>query len=91
MAGAAIGAHDRKLKVVHLLAAKGGGERIVHGRAAGGGNQFHQRAAQQLLSLIASRFVPAAVGITDQTGSIGHQDQALGIVQDLAGEIALAL
>ena len=63
----------------------------MHGRAAGGGNQFHQRAAQQLRLLIASCLVPAPVGVADQTGGVGHQNQALGVVEDLAGEIALAL
>ena len=43
------------------------------------------------MGLLIAHVIPAPVGVTDQTGGVGHQDQALGIVQDLAGEIALAL
>ena len=41
--------------------------------------------------MIESRIVPALVGVADQPGGIRYQDEALGIVENLAGEITLAV
>src|SRR3981081_4269580 len=38
-----------------------------------------------------SETAPPPIGITDDAHGVGYQDQALGVTQDLAGEIPLAL
>ena len=53
-------------------------------------HELFQGPPQQLLLLVA-HVVPAPVGVTDQPGGIRDQDQALRVVQNLAGEVALAL
>ncbi len=55
-----------------------------------GRHQILQRPSQQLLLFVA-HVLPAPVGIADQSGGVGHQDQALGVVQNLSGEIPLPL
>ena len=41
--------------------------------------------------MLVTRFVAPPVCIADQAGSIGDQDEALGVAENLAGEIALAV
>ena len=53
-------------------------------------HQVSSRLPKHLLLLVA-HVLPAAVGITDQARGVGHQDQALRVVQNLAGEVALSL
>ena len=45
----------------------------------------------QQLALFKAESTPAPVGIADHPVGIGDQNQALGVAQNLAGEIALAL
>src|SRR6202012_1982270 len=45
----------------------------------------------QQLRLLKSEPTPAPVGITDDSRRIRHQNQALGVAENLAGEIAFLL
>ena len=62
----------------------------ARGRTIAGSSQLQQGSAQQF-ALLEAGFVPAAVGIADQAGGVGDQDEALGVAENLAGEVALAL
>src|SRR5882762_817556 len=85
-----VAAHDGQVEVVDLVSGERGVQRIDEDPATGGRNQIGQRATHQFPLLVAG-VVPAAVRVADQASGIDHQDQALGIVQDLLGEIAGAL
>src|SRR5581483_2940007 len=88
---AAIGPHDWQLEIVDLLTGESRPESILDRGAASRGNQIDYRVAKQLLMLIATGLIPAPIGIGDQPGRVGYQDQTLGVVEDLAGEVAFTL
>ena len=82
--------HDLQFQIVDLLAIQGALQRLgqsVHKTAF---DQFKQGTPQQF-PLLETGIVPAAIGVTDQTGCVRHQNQALRIAKNLAGEIALAI
>jgi len=64
-------------------------QRIDEDPATGG--RTRSASGQPTSPLLVAGVVPAAVRVADQASGIDHQDQALGIVQDLLGEIAGAL
>ena len=90
MADSAVPAQDLQFKVIHLAS----GQRCAEGLGQNGAprrrHQMFQWQSQQLLLFVA-HVLPAPVRVADQSGGVGHQDQALGVVQNLAGEVALAL
>ena len=90
MSDPSIPAQDLEFEIVHLTAGQGGAEGIGQIATSSRCHQIFQRAAQQLLLLVA-HVIPAAVGIADQSGSVRHQNQALCVVKNLSGEVALAL
>ena len=47
--------------------------------------------SQQFLLKIAARFIPAPIAVADQAGRVGDQDQALRVIENFAGKVALAL
>ena len=55
-----------------------------------GRGQFEQGTSEQI-ALLKSGVVPAAVGIADQAGGVGHQNQALRVAENFGGKIALAV
>ena len=86
----AVASHQRHIEVIHLLPASHGGQRVTQRRAARRSTQIGQRMSENL-GLLKTQSAPAPVGITDHAIGIGHQNQALGVTQNLAGEIALFL
>ena len=89
-AGVAVTAHDLQLEVVDLAAAKNGLQRICQGPHVPRRSQFQQRAPEKFALLEAS-FIPAAVGVADQTGGVCDKNQALSIAKNFSREIAFAL
>ena len=90
LADPAIAAQDLQIEVVDVVSGERGVEGVgEHGRR-GGRDEIGERTANQLPLLVAG-VVPAAVGIADESGRVDDQNQALRVVQDLLGEIALAL
>ena len=41
--------------------------------------------------MLVSQNLPAAIGVTDQTGCVGDQNQALSVAENFSGEITLTL
>ena len=83
--------HDGQLQVIYLLSCQGRFQSGGQGTATGWRYQFGERLAQDLLRVVSTAFIPAAVGICDLAGGISNQNDALGIVDDLGVEITLAL
>src|SRR5208282_5201308 len=73
-----------------LLAAGHGGQRFPERGAARWSAHPGKRKPQNLV-LLKAETAPAPVGITDHPVGVGDQNQALGMTEDFAGEIALFL
>src|SRR5438270_2004916 len=87
----AIAAGDHQLQIVRLQAMQAGVEGFRKYFFVRSRDNPVQPISDQVILVKAARFIRALVGIADQTGSIRHHDQGLCVVEDLAGEIALAL
>ena len=85
-----VSAQDLQFEIVHLASGQRCAQGLGENGAPGRRHQIFQRQAQQLLLFVA-HVLPAPVGIADQSGCVRHQDQALRVVQNLSGEVALAL
>src|SRR4029077_19468918 len=86
----AVAAHARQIEVIDLLAAGHGCQRFTERGAARGGAQVGKGMPQDLV-LLKAKTAPAPVGITDYAVDVSYQNQALGMAEDLAGEITLLL
>src|SRR2546430_8673395 len=78
------------LKVIYLTTGKHRRIRVAKCFCAGCRDQRLKWLAENAC-LFVSHDLPAAVRITHQARSIGNQDKALGVAQNIAGEIALSL
>src|SRR5882672_357497 len=78
------------LEVIDLLAASDRSESVAQCQLAGGSGEFRKGMSEEL-ALLESEAAPTAVGIADHAHGVRDQDQALGVAQDLAGEITLTL
>src|ERR1700691_2408809 len=83
LAGMTIAAHDLQFQIVDLHAAQSRLQRIGQRTDVAGSSQFQQRTPQQF-ALLESGLVPAPVGIADQAGSIGDQDESLRVAENLS-------
>src|SRR6266700_1251952 len=87
----AIAARDHQLQVVRLHAVqtrfKCLGENLLVGRR----DDSIQAVSHQFVLLKSSGLITALVRIADQAGGVRHHDHSLGVVQDLAGKVALTL
>ena len=73
-----------------MLATGDRSQRIAQWGLTCGSGQLGKRTSQEV-ALFEAESGPASIGIADDALGIGDQDQALGVTQDLAGEVALAL
>ena len=89
LSGGAAATEERDFQIIERGALQGALERFGKERPARGRDEFHQRLTQQILFAVAG-LEAAAVGVTDQTGGIEHQDHALRVIQNVLVEIALA-
>src|SRR5205823_6882210 len=87
---APVGAQNLQLEIIHWLAGKNSGIRVAKRVVAHIRNQRLDRLSENRLLLI-SHNLPAAIGITYATAGVRHKNEALRVVQDLAGEVALSL
>ena len=90
LAAGAVAANQRQIEVIDLLAAGHGGQRFAERGAPRGGAQVGQGMPEDLV-LLKAKTAPAPVGITDHAVDVSHQNQALGMAEDFAGEITLFL
>ena len=90
LAADSIAANQGHVEVIDLLSAGHGRQSVAERGAAGGDTQVGQGMTDDLV-LLKAETAPAPVGITDDSVGVGDQDQALGVTQDFAGEIALFL
>ena len=78
------------VQIVDLIPRHGCIESVFENLAARRRDQILKRFPEQLPLLI-THVIPTPVAIAHQAGGINHQDQALGIVENLAGEVAFTL
>src|SRR4051794_34855944 len=78
------------LKVIYLTAGEHRRIRVAKSFCAGRRDQRLKWLAKNA-RLFVSHDLPAAVRITHQSRSIGNQNKALGVAQNVAGEITLSL
>src|SRR5208337_481460 len=90
LGAAAVAANQGQIEVIDLLPAGHGGQRFAQRGAACRSAEIGQGVRQDLV-LLKAETAPAPVGITDDAIGVGDQNQALGMVEDFAGEIALFL
>ena len=76
-----------QVEIVDGMSGEGGIQGVGQNRTANGRHELGQGTAHQL-ALLVTGVIPAAVGVSDQAGSIDHQNQTLGIVQNLFGKIS---
>ncbi len=86
----AIATHDLQFQIIHLSAAHSGLECIRQRTDVAGSSQFQEGTAKEF-AMFEPGFEPAPIGVADESGSIGDQDEALRVAKNLAGEIALAV
>src|SRR5580698_6102676 len=88
--GNASAADNGQFEIIDGLPAEGDLQGIRQRANVTRASQFKQRTAEQF-PLFEAGVKPAAIGVTDQTGGVGNQNQALGIAENFGGEIALAM
>src|SRR5260370_41491634 len=90
MPGRAVPPAEGELQVVHLHSIRSClqcGFEILPPRRA---HPFHQAMSKELLFAV-SHLERTRIRVTDQSGSIEHENHALRVIQDFLVEIALAL
>src|SRR6266568_7489090 len=90
MPGRAVPAAEGELQVVHLHSIRSCLQccfEILPPRRA---HPFHQAMSKELLFAVSHLETPR-IRVTDQSGSIEHENHALRVIQDFLVEIALAL
>src|SRR5258708_15824130 len=91
LARGAVAAHNHQVQVVCLQAMQAGLKGFGKGRLVQRRNDVVQAVSHQLVLVETTGLIAAAVGITDQAGGVRYQNHGLGVVQDLAGKVALPL
>ena len=79
LSNAAITAQNLHIQVIHLMAGNGRADCFTQRLPSIRSNKVLQRTPEQLPLLIA-HVIPSAIGVADQPGGIGHQNQALRVV-----------
>src|SRR3954451_19138861 len=91
MSGIAIAAQDRQLEIFALFSEHRCLEGVGEFPPASMRNDLAQSSTDQLRCAEITRIEAAPVGVADEPGRVGNQDHALGVVEDLDIEVALAL